>query len=152
MSGKGPGTIGLMLLLCSWAGADTITTVAGTGKAGHAGDSGKAVEALLDQPFHCELDGKGNLYIAEANNHCIRKVELRTGQISTVAGTGKKGYTGDDGPATKATFSEPYAVVVSPNGDLYITDRLNAVIRKVDGKTGTIRTVAGPGKKAYSGD
>lgn len=98
-------TVGLVLLLAATAGADTISTVAGTGKAGYAGDGGPAVAAQLDQPFHCELDGKGNLFIAEANNHCIRKVDLRTGTISTVAGCGKKGYSGDNGPAVQATFN-----------------------------------------------
>lgn len=147
----GMATLGLVLLTVV-AEADTITTVAGTGKAGFSGDGGPAVAAQLNQPFHCELDGKGNLYIAEANNHAIRKVDLRSGIISTVAGTGKKGYAGDNGPAVKATFQEPYAVVASPEGDLYIVDRLNAVIRKVDGQTGTVSTVAGTGKKGSSGD
>src|SRR5207244_9209505 len=73
----------------------TMSTFAGTGKKGHTGDGGLAIQATLSEPFHCELDGKGNLYIAEATNHCIRKVNLKTGNISTVAGTGKKGYTGD---------------------------------------------------------
>lgn len=152
MSRHGMATAGLALLLAATAGADTIRTVAGTGKAGFSGDGGPAVAAQLDQPFHCELDGKGNLYIAEANNHAIRKVDLRSGIISTVAGTGKKGYSGDNGPAIKATFQEPYAVVASPEGDLYIVDRLNAIIRKVDGQTGTVTTVAGTGKKGSSGD
>lgn len=138
--------------LLSATAAGTIDTVAGTGKAGYAGDVGKATAALFNQPFHCELDGKGNLYVAEAFNHCIRKIDLKTGVITTVAGTGQKGYTGDGGPATKATMNEPYAVVVSPAGDLYITDRLNAVIRKVDAATGDISTVAGTGKRGYSGD
>jgi streptogramin lyase len=141
-----------LLLFAATAGADTITTVAGSGKAGHAGDGGKAVEAQLNQPFHCELDGKGHLYIAEAANHCIRQVHLQTGVVRTVAGTGKKGHSGDRGPATAATFNEPYAVVISPEGDLYVVDRLNAVVRKVDAKTGTVATVAGTGKKGYSGD
>lgn len=147
-------TLLLLALPCllSVTAAGTIDTIAGTGKAGYTGDGGKASVALLNQPFHCELDGKGNLYIAEAFNHCIRKIDLKTGLITTVAGTGAKGYTGDGGPATKATFNEPYAVVLSPVGDLYITDRLNAVIRKVDGATGIITTVAGTGKPGYSGD
>lgn len=131
---------------------DTIDTVAGTGKAGFTGDGGPAGQATLTQPFHCELDGKGHLFIAEANNHCIRQVDLKSGVVTTVAGSGKKGYSGDGGPATKATFNEPYAVVVSEQGDLYIADRLNAVVRKVEGKTGTITTVAGNGKKASSPD
>src|SRR5262245_19302345 len=124
-----------------------IDTVAGAGKAGYAGDGGPAADALLNQPFHCEIDPDGNLLIAEAFNHCIRNVNLNTGRITTVAGTGKKGYTGDGGPATQATFDEPYAVVADKNGDLYITDRLNAVIRKVDGSSAIISTVAGTGRK-----
>jgi streptogramin lyase len=144
------------LLALSWLlaadTAGTIETVAGTGKAGYAGDGGKATAALLNQPFHCELDGKGNLYVAEAFNHCVRKIDLKSGVITTVAGTGTKGYIGDGGPATRATMNEPYAVVVSPTGDLFITDRLNAVIRKVDGATGVISTVAGTGQRGYSGD
>src|SRR3954454_23729337 len=142
----------LLLLTPAVLGADTIDSVAGTGKAGYAGDGGPATKALLDQPFHCDLDGKGGLYVAEANNHCVRKVDLKTGVISTVAGTGKKGFSGDGGPATKATFDEPYAVVVSPEGDLYVVDRLNARVRKVDAQTGTVSTVAGNGKKEYGGD
>lgn len=134
------------------AGTKLIETFAGTGHAGYGGDGYPANIARLNQPFHCELDGKGNLYIAEAFNHCIRKVNLKTGIITTVAGCGKKGYTGDGGLATQATMNEPYAVVVDPQDNLYIVDRLNAVIRKVDGKTGTISTIAGTGKKGYSGD
>ena len=127
-------------------------TVAGTGKAGYAGDGGQARAALLREPFHCDLDGKGNLFIAEATNHCIRKVDLKTGIISTVAGTGKKGYSGDGGPALQAAMNEPYAVVVDEKGNLYIVDRNNAVVRKVDASTGGISTVAGNGTKGYGGD
>jgi sugar lactone lactonase YvrE len=132
--------------------AQTMTTAAGTGKPGHTGDGGAAIKATLNQPFHCELDGKGNLYIADAINHCIRKMNLKSGIITTVAGSGKKGYSGDGGPATKATMNEPYAVVVDGQGNLYIVDRLNAVIRKVDGKSGIITTIAGSGKKGDLGD
>src|SRR5947209_2523620 len=77
------------------AGTASITTVAGTGVQGHAGDAGPAVEAKLDQPFHCSKDRQGNLYIAEAGSHCIRKVDAKTCRINTVAGTGQKGYSGD---------------------------------------------------------
>lgn len=129
-----------------------IDTFVGTGKKGFSGDGKQATKAQLNQPFHCALDQAGNLYVAEALNHCIRKVNLKTGIITTVAGTGKKGYSGDGGPATQATFNEPYAVVVDEDNSLYIVDRLNAVIRKVDGKTGVITTLAGTGKKGYSGD
>jgi streptogramin lyase len=141
-----------LLLLAGTVSAGNIDTVAGTGKAGYAGDGGKATAALLNQPFHCDLDGNGHLYIADANNHCIRKLNLATGVLTTVAGNGTKGYTGDGGPATKATFNEPYAVSVTADGDLYVVDRLNAVIRRVDGKTGLVSTVAGNGKKNFGGD
>src|SRR5438309_2419171 len=126
---------------------DVLTNFAGTGKKGHTGDGGLATKATLSEPFHCEVDNKGHLYIAEATNHCIRKVDLKTGIITTVAGTGKKGYSGDGGKATDATFNEPYAVVVDEDNNLFIVDRLNAVIRKVDGKTELISTIAGGGNK-----
>src|SRR5690242_18374609 len=123
----------IFLFLLTFLGdAATISTFAGTGKKGHTGDGGLATKATMSEPFHCELDGKGNLYVAEATNHCIRKIDLKTKTITTVAGTGKKGYTGDGGKATDATFNEPYAVAVDKGDNLYIVDRLNAVIRKVD--------------------
>jgi hypothetical protein len=132
--------------------APKMSTLAGTGKKAFTGDGGQALKATLSEPFHCELDGKGHLYVAEATNHCIRKINLKSGIITTVAGNGKKGYTGDGGKATEATFNEPYAVVVDKDDNLYIVDRLNAVVRKVDGKTGIVTTVAGNGKKDFAGD
>jgi streptogramin lyase len=132
-----------------------IDTLVGTGKVGYAGDGGKAAAALLNQPFHCEfamVNGAPMLYVAEAFNHCIRVVNLKTGVIDTVVGSGRKGNAGDGGKATEAALNEPYAVVRDSDGSLYIADRLNAVIRKVDGKTGIITTLAGTGKKDYAGD
>jgi len=148
------GTLsGIVLGLLALRGsAGTIDTIAGTGRAGYAGDGGPARQARLHQPFHCDLDGKGRLYVADVFNHCIRRIDPKTGTITTVAGTGTKGYGGDGGPATKATLNEPYAVAVTPAGDLYIVDRLNAVIRRVDGNTGRMTTVAGTGRRGYSGD
>ncbi len=133
------------------AGPATIDNVAGTGEAGFTGDGGPAAKATLNQPFHCDL-AAGHLYVAEAFNHCVRRVDLRTGTITTVAGTGRKGYTGDGGPATKATFNEPYAAVADADNSLYVVDRLNAVVRKVDGRSSTVTTVAGTGEKGYGGD
>jgi DNA-binding beta-propeller fold protein YncE len=129
-----------------------MSTFAGTGQRGHTGDGGPAATATLSEPFHCDVDNRGHLYIAESANHCIRKVDLNTGIITTVAGNGKKGYTGDGGPAAQATFNEPYAIAVTKDDDLFIVDRLNAVVRKIDGKTGIVTTVAGNGKKDYAGD
>ncbi|MBL8797729.1 MAG: hypothetical protein JNM56_27775 [Planctomycetia bacterium] len=142
----------LGILFTAQATGGKMGTVAGTGKGGYAGDGGQASAALLNQPFHCELAPDGSLLIAEANNHCIRRVDLKTGTITTVAGTTKKGYSGDGGKATEATMNEPYAVVADANGDLYIVDRLNAVVRKVEAKTGLMSTFAGNGKKDYAGD
>jgi streptogramin lyase len=129
-----------------------IETVAGTGAAGYRGDGGSARQAQLNQPFHLALDREGHLYVADALNHCIRRIDLRTGLITTVAGRGVKGYSGDGGPALRAALNEPYAVAVGQRGDLYIVDRLNAVVRKVDGRTGRISTIAGSGRPGYRGD
>src|SRR6478735_7628939 len=96
------------------------TTFAGTGKKGHTGDGGPAKDATLNQPFHVEVDPRGFLYVAESDNHCIRKIDLKSRVVTTVAGTGKKGYSGDGGPATAATFNEPYAVVVDAKGNLFV--------------------------------
>ena len=129
-----------------------ITTVAGTGERGYAGDGGPASAALLSEPFMCAFDAAGNMYLAEAMNHCIRRVDRATGLIVTIAGTGSEGYSGDGGPATEATFNQPYSLQVDNNGDVYVVDRLNFVIRKVDATTGTISTVAGTGEAGYRGD
>src|SRR5262245_26381834 len=131
--------LSLIALFAVQAPAAKITTVAGSGKAGYSGDGGKAaIFAILNQPFHCDLDAAGNLYIAEAGNHCIRKIDAKTGVITSVAGNGKKGYSGDGEKASDATMNEPYAVAVDLNGDLYIVDRLNAMVRRVNAMKGNI--------------
>ncbi len=129
-----------------------IYTFAGTGDPGYTGDGGAAVAAQLREPFMCAFDSQGRLYVAEATNHCIRRIDAHTGVIRTVAGTGEVGYTGDGGPAIRATMNQPYSLQIDPPGDLYIVDRLNAVIRKVDAGTGLITTVAGTGEPGYGGD
>ena len=129
-----------------------ITTLAGTGERGYAGDGGPAVAALLSEPFMCAFDTAGNLYFAEAMNHCIRRVDRETGVIATIAGTGAEGYSGDGRPATEATFNQPYSLQVDAKGDVYVVDRLNYVVRKIDAATGIITSVAGTGEQAYGGD
>ena len=129
-----------------------IQTVVGTGQKGYAGDGGPASSALLSEPFMCAFDLVGNLYVAEATNHCVRRVDKHSGVVTTVAGTGHEGYTGDGGPAIQATFHEPYSIQIDAIGDIYIVDRLNAAIRKIDAATGIISTVAGTGERGYSGD
>ena len=130
-----------------------IQTYAGTGDMGYAGDGGPADKAVCNEPFMCDFDAVGNLYYSECKNHVIRRVDKVTGVITTVAGCGEAGYSGDGGPATQATMREPYSLQVDRNnGDIYIVDRLNAAVRKVDAATGIITTVAGTGEEGYSGD
>src|SRR5260370_41592405 len=95
--------------------AGILVTRAGTGERGYTGDGGPALKATLSEPFHCDVDKRGNLYIAEAMNPCIRKDDLKTGAISTVAGSGTKDYSGDRGKATDATFTKPDADAVDTN-------------------------------------
>jgi NHL repeat-containing protein len=134
------------------ASTGTISTVAGNGTQGHGGDGGLATNAELYQPDGVAVDDAGNLFIADTNNHRIRKVAAGTGTISTVAGNGTLGYSGDGGLATSAELYTPYVVVVDIADNLYIADSNNQAIRKVDGDTGTISTVAGNGTLGYSGD
>ena len=130
----------------------TIRTVGGTGEAGHTGDGGPAESAAMSEPFMCVFDADGNLFVCEVGNHLVRRIDAVTGIVSTVAGTGEAGYTGDGGPATEATLNEPYSLAVDSDGSIYIVDRLNDVVRKVDGGSGVISTVAGTGEPGYSGD
>jgi serine/threonine protein kinase, bacterial len=127
-----------------------ITTIAGNGIAGYSGDGGPALAAALNFPAGLALDAEHNLYIADRNNHRIRKVSP-DGIITTVAGTGVPDFDGDDGPALEAQFNLPSDVEVGPNGDLYISDRSNHRIRKMDGG-GIITTVAGVGVEGFGGD
>ena len=128
--------------------AGTITTVAGTGEGGFSGDGGPATQAQISAPYGVAVDGAGNLYIADSDNHRIRKVDS-AGTITTVAGTGEFGFSGDGGPATQAELYRPRGVAVDGAGNLYIADRFR--IRKVD-SAGTITTIAGTGEGGFSGD
>ena len=128
----------------------TITTVAGTGERGFGGDGGPATEAQINGPYDVAVDGTGNLYIVDGNNHRIRKVDA-TGTITTVAGTGERGFGGDGGPATEAQLRSPTGIAMDGAGNLYIADRINYRIRKVD-LTGTISTIAGTGELGFGGD
>jgi sugar lactone lactonase YvrE len=128
-----------------------ISTVAGNGQAGFSGDGGPATNASLHGPTGIALDAWGNLYIADHNgNHRIRKVTA-AGIISTVAGNGQAGFSGDGGPATNASLFYPSSVAVDSLGNLFICDRFNQRIREVEGN-GIISTVAGNGNQSYSGD
>ena len=131
-------------------GAGILTTVAGTGARGFSGDGGPATDAALNSTNGVAVDGAGNLFIADSGNNRIRKVD-GAGIITTVAGGGGRGFSGDGGPATAAALRFPLGVAVDGAGNLFIADSSNNRIRKVDG-AGIITTVAGTGAFGFSGD
>jgi len=124
----------------------TIHTMAGTGKKGYSGDGGPALQATFNLPHEIRFDKAGNFYIADMTNSAIRRVDAKTGIITTFAGTGEPGYSGDGGQANQAQLKQPHSIQFDPAGDLYICDIGNNVIRKVDMKSGRISTFAGTGK------
>ena len=136
----------------SSAQTGVISTVAGRYLVrGYSGDGGPATQATLNEPYGVTVDAAGNIYIADTVNQVVRKVTRATGVISTVAGTGAKGYGGDGGPARSAQLNDPLGVAVDGSGNLYISDQLNNRIRKVD-TAGIITTVAGTGVPGSVGD
>ena len=128
----------------------TISTVAGSGNSGYSGDGGPAVNAQLNTPTGVAIDAAGNLYIADAGNYVIRKVSTG-GTISTIAGNGTAGYSGDGGIAVNAQLINPRAIAVDAVGNILIADG-STLIRQVIFPTGNIQTVAGNGSRGYSGD
>jgi len=128
-----------------------ISTIAGTGVPGMAGDNGPAIAAEVNNPTGIAMDGAGNLYIADSSNNCVRMLSAATGKLSTIAGTGVLGYAGDGGLATAAQLNSPNGLAFDAAGNLYISDTSNGRVRKVDA-SGIITTVAGNGTFAYSGD
>jgi sugar lactone lactonase YvrE len=129
-----------------------ITTIAGNGTAGYRGDGGPATSAELNNPTAVAVDPHGDIEIADEGNQRIRVVQTSTGKISTIAGTGAGGYSGDGGAAKTAVLDGPYAIAVDAAGDVYIADFFNNVVREINVSTGTITTVAGNGTAGYSGD
>ena len=129
-----------------------ITTVAGNGTAGYSGDGGPATSATLNGPGFVALDSSRNLFISDLGNHRIRRVDAKTGIITTVAGNGTFGYSGDGGPATSASFDFAKGIAVDSLGNVFVADAFNQRIRRVDATTGIITTVAGNGTEGYSGD
>ncbi len=124
-----------------------IISVAGNGSKGYSGDGGPASNAQLNEPYEVRFDPAGNMYFVEMQNHVVRRVDARSGNISTVAGTGTAGYGGDDGPATKAQLRQPHSIALDDRGQLYIADIGNHRIRRVDLADGTITSIAGNGEK-----
>jgi DNA-binding beta-propeller fold protein YncE len=129
------------------------TTLAGNGQRGHDGDGGPATAASLNMPHEVVFDARGDLYIAERDSHVVRRVEARTGTISTFAGTGQAGFSGDGGPASAAALRQPHAIALTPDRRrLLICDIGNHRVRAVDLATGVIETYAGTGERQPTPD
>lgn len=128
------------------------TTIAGNGQNGHAGDGGPATGASLSMPHEIQFDEDGHLYIAERDSHVVRKVDARNGRISTIAGTGTAGFSGDGGAASQAQLRSPHSIAVGAGGRLYICDVGNHRIRAVNLATGRIETVGGTGQRLPTPD
>ena len=127
--------------------AQIITTYAGNGTPTYAGDGGPATSASFNDPIGIAIDAAGNIYVADLNNNRIRKINKTTGIISTVAGNGTAGFSGDGGLAVSASLNNPSGVCVDNAGNIYIADDQNFRIRKVDAVTGIINTIAGNGNR-----
>ena len=144
--------------LCGWLAmsvavvAGTIDTVAGTGQDSDNGVAGETHKINVAQPFGVELGPDGALYVTEVGHHRVRRVDLATGRLTTVAGTGAKGYSGDGGSALAARLNEPYEVRFDAAGNMFFVEMQNHLVRKVAAGSGRITTVAGTGKKGFSGD
>lgn len=129
-----------------------ITTYAGTGSFGYLGDNGPAIKAVMSDPSGVATDAAGNIYFSDHSNSVIRMVNASTGIITTVAGIPNPGYSGNGGAAILAQLNYPTGVAVDKNGNLYISDYNNCMIRKVDAKTKVITTVAGTTSCGFYGD
>ena len=131
--------------------SNTVEAVAGNGQKGHSGDGGKATEASLNEPYEVRFDPAGNMYVVEMVGAVIRKIDPE-GTITTLAGTGEKGFSGDDGPARQAQFSQPHSIALDGKDGLYVADIGNHRIRRIDLKSGFVATFAGTGEKKLPRD
>ena len=129
-----------------------VATLAGNGVQGYSGDGGLATLAAIDSPSGIALDVAGNLYLADTHNHRIRRVDAATGIISSIAGMGQPGFTGDNGAGTAATLNLPRGLAVDALGNLFVVDANNQRVRRIDAATGQITTIAGEGTQAFTGD
>jgi hypothetical protein len=130
----------------------TMRTIAGNGEKAYAGDGGPATAGSLNMPHEIQFDARGTLYIAERANHVVRKVDAKTGVISTLAGTGVAGFSGDGGPAFRAQLRQPHSIAIDGRGRLLICDIGNHRIRQVDLATGVIDAFAGTGERQSTPD
>ena len=129
-----------------------LVTVAGTGQKGYSGDGGEPLQATFNLPHEIRFDARGDLYIVDMSNHVVRKIDFQKNIVTTIAGTGVPGYSGDGGDAKQAQLKNPHSIQFGPDGDLYICDIGNHVIRKVDMRSMQISTFAGTGKPGKTPD
>ncbi len=138
----------------------TLSTVVGTGDAGFAGDGGSPQNARIQMPSGSNpppggalaFDSEGRLYISDALNNRVRRVDFQLDLIETIAGNGQAGFAGDGGPAIEASLNNPRDIVFGPDSRLYVADEFNHRVRAIDLTTGTITTVAGNGVPGFTGD
>jgi len=133
-------------------GSGRLTTVAGNGVEAYAGDGGPALEASFSAPHEIRFDAAGHLYVVERDAHVVRRVDARTRIVSTVAGTGEAGFSGDGGPAARAQLRQPHSIAFDARGDLLICDIGNGRVRVVDMRGGTISTLSGTGERESTPD
>jgi sugar lactone lactonase YvrE len=139
--------------LCKVDAKGVLHVVSGDGTKAYGGDGGPSKAAKISGPHNAIVAPNGDVYIADTWNHRVRKIDGKTGVITTVAGSGKKGFSGDGGPAIAADFNETYCVALSPNAEtLYIVDLGNKRVRAMDLKTGVVHTIAGNGVKGIPSD
>ena len=145
--------IPFLIVAAMASAAGQTVTIAGTGSPGFAGDGGRGDQAQLNNPYGLVIGPGGALYICDIDNHAIRRLDMKTRKLTTVAGTlGKKGYAGDGGPATKAELNQPYEIRFDKAGNMFFVEMPNHVVRRVDRKTGLISTIAGTGQPGFGGD
>ena len=129
-----------------------LTSVAGSGRKGYSGDGGPATAAALNEPYEVRFDSRGDMLILEMQNNLLRRVDAKSGRISTVAGDGTAGDRGDGGPAADARFRDPHSFLVDAKDDIYIADLSNHRVRRIEAKTGRITSLVGNGKPGIPDD
>src|SRR5579864_4911170 len=129
----GVAALAAALLVCATSAVPAdIKTIAGTGHAGHSGDGGPATAGELNNPYGLTIGPDGALYFCEVDNNDIRRMDLKTGKLSTVAGNGQKGYSGDGGPALAASLNQPYEIRFDKAGNMIFAEMQNHVVRRMD--------------------
>lgn len=142
----------LLAAWCATISAADVQTIAGNGQNAYSGDGGPALKAAIAQTFGVAVGPDKALYICEVGSHVIRRVDSETQQITTVAGTGVSGYSGNGGPAKDAKLNEPYEIRFDRAGNLFVVEMKNHIVRRIDAKTGVITLVAGTGQPGFGGD